>query len=133
MDRLKGALVLSCGLGLIAAGSGCRSTRSEVPPGRKYMQDGRQEPPVGFSTQAHPGTIGGGFPGGAPGSMPGASGSTATPPLGAGSYGVPSDHGYGPPATSYTPPGSSGGGIPLPGSPSSLGAQNPGAGGELPQ
>jgi hypothetical protein len=128
MDRLKGALVLMCGLGLVASGSGCRSTHSEVPPGRKYMQDGRQMPPVGFSTEPHPATSGGGFPNGAPGSLPSATGSMATPPLGAGSYGAPTDHGYGPPATNYTPPTGSSGGIPLPGSAASLGGLNPGVG-----
>lgn len=46
----------------VAASSGCRSTKSEVPPGRPYARTG--EPPVvGFSSEPHPApaNIAGGF------------------------------------------------------------------------
>ena len=47
MDRLNRTLAGS-GLALLVAatGSGCRSTQSQVPPGRPYTNDGRQGAPV---------------------------------------------------------------------------------------
>jgi hypothetical protein len=52
MDRLTRGLA-GCGLALLATATGCRSMRDEVPPGRAYRSDGRQEPRVGFNTQPH--------------------------------------------------------------------------------
>ncbi len=49
MDRLTRTLA-GCGLALIAAAGGCRSAHDDVPPGRAYRPDGRQEAAVGFST-----------------------------------------------------------------------------------
>ena len=53
MDRQTRRLA-GFGLMFVLAASGCRSTRSEVPPGRQYSGDGRQVPPVGFSSDPHP-------------------------------------------------------------------------------
>ena len=92
-----------CGLMIVMATSGCRSTRSEVPPGRKYSGDGRQVPSVGFSSDPRPsGANGMGSVPGGPGTMPGRYGtpSPATP-----NYGVPTGNDYGPPGQS---PGGSG-------------------------
>jgi hypothetical protein len=130
MDRLKGTLLFGCGLSVIVAVGGCRTPRSEVPPGRQYLNDGRQAPPVGFSADAHPPVVSG-FPSGAPGGMAGPAGTYPAPPLNASAsrLGAPTDSAYGPPQTGYTPPSSaSGGGIPLPGSPASMGGPNPSAG-----
>lgn len=38
----------------LAAASGCRSTKSEVPPGRSYSRTGDAPPTVGFSSDPHP-------------------------------------------------------------------------------
>ena len=59
MDRLSrvmavGSLALVLGSGLTA--SGCRSMRSEVPPGKPYSTTGGQPPTVGFSSAPHPNT-----------------------------------------------------------------------------
>ena len=53
MDRLNRTLT-GCGLTLLLAAGGCRSTQPEVPPGRPYTSDGRQVPPIGFSSDPHP-------------------------------------------------------------------------------
>jgi hypothetical protein len=98
-----------CGLMIVLATSGCRSTRSEVPPGRRYSGDGRQVPSVGFSSDPHPAGANamGSVPGG-PGMMPGQYGtpSPATP-----NYGVPTGNAYGPPG--QAPTGSGGATAPL--------------------
>lgn len=49
MDRLTRTLA-GCGLMLLAAAGGCRTGHDEVPPGRAYRPDGRQDAAVGFST-----------------------------------------------------------------------------------
>jgi hypothetical protein len=54
MDRLSRWLLAPCGLGLILAASGCRSTKSDVPPGPKFGASGAQSPPVAFSHDATP-------------------------------------------------------------------------------
>lgn len=55
MDRPTRSLFLTvCGSGLLMISAGCRSTRPEVPPGRAYARDGRQQAPIGFSTEPHP-------------------------------------------------------------------------------
>jgi hypothetical protein len=115
MDWLKAAFVTTCGLGLVCAAGGCRSPRSEVPPGRAYTNDGRQVPPIGFGSDPHP-AQGGGFTAGTPGTVPGRGGNAFAGP-GSSPYGAPTENGYGPPA--YNPAGSAG--LPLPGSPASLG------------
>lgn len=58
MDRPESG-VRASGLCLIAAGlllanGGCRSTRSEVPPGKPYQTTGTP-PTIGFSNEPHPG------------------------------------------------------------------------------
>ncbi len=80
MDRHTLTLA-GCGLMLLLASSGCKSTRSEVPPGRPYMSDGRQTPPGStlFSSEPHPmaGNALSNTPGnlpGTPGGLPGTAG-----------------------------------------------------------
>lgn len=114
MDRLDRTLI-GCGLWLVVAAVGCRSTKPEVPPGRPYTSDGRQVPPIEFSSDPR-GTSG-------PGTsmLPGAPGSSqyGTPsPATAGNYGAPTGNAYGPPGTSI-------GSDPMP-----AGAGYPGAGSE---
>ncbi len=53
MDRLPRPFV-ACGLGLLLATAGCRSTRTEVPPGRPYAKDGQQRKAIEFSSDGHP-------------------------------------------------------------------------------
>lgn len=117
MDRLNRTLG-GCGLALLmaATGSGCRSTQSQVPPGRPYTNDGRQGAPVGFSSEPHP------MSGAAStpvmpyaGAAPGTTGQLGTPtPGGGASFGAPTGHMYGPPGSS--PLGSAAGQSPAMGS-----------------
>jgi hypothetical protein len=101
MDRLNRTLA-GCGLTLLLAAGGCRSTQPEVPPGRPYGGDGRQVPPsVGFSSDPHAMT-GPAFAG-----APGAPQLGTPGPASAGGYGV-SNNMYGPPGTTTggaMPPG----------------------------
>src|SRR4051794_32862365 len=126
MDRLNRSLFFTCGLLLVLAATGCRSTHSEVPPGRRYMNDGREVPPVSFSSDPRP-TANSGFAGGMPGAMPGTQSPYAAPPANmAGSsmsnYGVPTSTGsFGPAATSVPMPSQT------PGSSASLGVPSAGA------
>ena len=90
-----GALVLV----LAIAASGCRSTRSEVPPGRGYKPGSGQTPPLSFSNQpgnnamnALPPTAGGGDPA--------ANARFGTPAPSGTPYGAPTTNAYGPPGTS---------------------------------
>jgi hypothetical protein len=95
MDRLNRTMA-GCGLMLmLAAAGGCRSTRSEVPPGRPYTSDGRQVPPVGFSTEPHP-TTGPGITNGQPGGPQYGTPSSAT----SANFGAPTNNLYGGPGTS---------------------------------
>ncbi len=118
MDRHTLTLA-SCGFMLLLASSGCRSTRSEVPPGRPYTSDGRQMPPGStlFSSDAHPmagnalSNTPGGLPGapgalpGAPGGQPGSTGQFGTPGPGASNnWGAPTGNAYGPPGTAGVAP-----------------------------
>lgn len=58
MDRTRLARARRLGGGLLlltlTASLGCRSTKSEVPPGRPYARTGAQPPSVGFSSEPHP-------------------------------------------------------------------------------
>ena len=60
MDRpclIVSARRLSLLLALVVIGStGCRSTRSEVPPGKPYQTTSGAPPTVGFSNEPHPST-----------------------------------------------------------------------------
>ncbi len=96
MDRQTRRLA-GCGLMFVLVTSGCRSTRSEVPPGRRYSGDGRQVPSVGFSSDPHPaGANGMGSAPGGPGTMPGQYG---TPSPATRNYGAPTGDSYGPPGS----------------------------------
>lgn len=102
MDRHK-ALVAGCGVVLLLVAPGCRSTRSEVPPGRPYGGDGRpipSMPSTGFSSEPRPSvSMGTNYPGnvGPGGTAP----QYGTPAPGAGErYGAPTPNAYGPPGTS---------------------------------
>jgi hypothetical protein len=102
------ALLIGVQLGL----SGCRSTRSEVPPGKPYQTTGGMQPTVGFSSEPHPSTASGmaGLYGNkAPGSFvqdvqsrsaPSGDVTYGTPNTGNGTLGLPTDNRYGPPNTS---------------------------------
>lgn len=71
MERLnrklnRARVLLGCGLGLIVATSGCRTPRSEVPPGPPIMKEpttsassgmGPGTAPVGFGSDPHPGLL----------------------------------------------------------------------------
>src|SRR3954451_19154693 len=79
---------------LILSSAGCRSTRSEVPPGRGFSPDSGQTPPVSFSSQPNvsamnglPSSLGAGGP----------AGQFGTPAPGAAPYGAPTANAYGPP------------------------------------
>jgi hypothetical protein len=99
-------------LGLGSAG--CRSTRSEVPPGKPYQTTGGTPPTVGFSSEPHPSSIAGmaGLYGNkAPNSfVQNVQGSAApsgdvtygVPNQGAANLGAPTDNRFGPPGTSGT-------------------------------
>jgi hypothetical protein len=121
MDRLSrvmavGSLALVLGTGLTA--SGCRSMRSEVPPGKPYSTTGGQPPTVGFSSAPHPNTgAGAGLYGNA--SNPGAtspdgnqsfsasngmSPKLGTPAPNPGNYGAPTPNSYGPIGSAGTGP-----------------------------
>ena len=98
-------------LSLIPAG--CKSTKSEVPPGRPYQTTGAP-PSVGFSSDAHPSTAGGmaGLYGNkGPGSFaqdvqnstaPSRDITYGMPAPGATNLGAPTDNRYGRPGTAGT-------------------------------
>lgn len=99
MDRRK-LILAGCGLAAFLAAPGCRSTRSEVPPGHAYSSDGRQIPSLGFSSDPRP------LPNNAAGLTPGVSqnavGQYGMPAPNSGNnsaLGAPTNHGYGPPGT----------------------------------
>jgi hypothetical protein len=107
MDRLNRSLT-GYGLILLLAAGGCRSTQPEVPPGRPYTSDGRQAPPVGFSSDPHalsvPG-INAGVPGMA--AAPGAPQLGTPGPASSANYGAPTNN-------QYAPPGYTAGMAPMP-------------------
>ncbi len=112
MDRLPRPFA-ACGLGLLLVATGCRMTRTEVPPGRPYANDGRQRKAIEFSSGGHPlngaaitnlqpnntggSTLGQGIPAGV--SRPDAS-SYGAPP---GNYGAPGSAGLGQPPSLNDP------------------------------
>ena len=103
MDRHNRVLVggsLAVLLGFLITGSGCRSMRNDVPPGKPYSTTGGSPPPLGFNSDPHPNTsVGGGMYGGGmtPGSSspnggptgPGGMPQLGTPTPGTGPYGAP--------------------------------------------
>jgi hypothetical protein len=104
---------------VVAIGSaGCRSTRSEVPPGKPYQTTGGGPPSVGFSTDPHPSTAtgmaalyGNKGPGalvgdGRGGSNPGDDMTFGTPAPNSPSLGTPTDNRFGAPGTAGTSPSS---------------------------
>ena len=115
-------LIAAAMLATVSLASGCRSTRSEVPPGKPYARTGEPAPSVGFSTQPHPANAGGMNPIAniGPGGMTddrlagGGGGQSAEPLYGTptpGSRGVdlPTPNRYGPPGTSgFDPAGGAG-------------------------
>lgn len=57
MDRLDSRTLAALGLGLALMISGCKSTGTDVPPGRPFAATGPQSlesPPVSFSTEQAP-------------------------------------------------------------------------------
>jgi hypothetical protein len=122
--RLAGSVALLAG-GILLASAGCRSTRSEVPPGKPYQTTGGTPPTVGFSQEPRPSTatgMAGLFGNRAPGALVpdgrGSSGGMAdvqygTPTPGSANLGAPTDHQYGPPGTAGTDGSSPGGTSPI--------------------
>jgi len=109
MDRLNRSLT-GCGLLLLLAAGGCRSTQPEVPPGRPYTSDGRQAPPVGFSSDPHalnvPG-INAGVPGAGMAAAPGSPQLGTPGPASSMNYGAPTNN-------QYAAPGYTAGVAPMP-------------------
>jgi hypothetical protein len=117
MDRRNSATAvqkLSLSLAfLLLIPAGCKSTKSEVPPGRPYQTTGAP-PSVGFSSDAHPSTAGGmaGLYGNkGPGSFAQDAQNSAAPSRditygmpapGATNLGAPTDNLYGHPGTAGT-------------------------------
>jgi hypothetical protein len=125
MDRLRRVLagiMLAIMLGTMVAAAGCRSTRSEVPPGPKYSTTGDPSTSM-FNSAPHqytgapsvypnstvpgqPAMPGAGGPGGASDGLPsglgsGASGSSfGTPPPNSPAMNQPTNNAFGPPGTS---------------------------------
>jgi hypothetical protein len=94
MDRLNRSLT-GCGLLLLLAAGGCRSTQPEVPPGRPYTSDGRQAPAVGFSSDPHALNVPG-INAGVPGvvAAPGAPQLGTPGPASSTNYGAPTNNQY---------------------------------------
>jgi hypothetical protein len=116
MDRHDCALaagrsVLIAGV-ILSMSAGCRSTHSEVPPGKPYQTTGGMPPTVGFSSEPHPsmnrgpaGLYGNKGPGGliADGTGSPSSGGDVvlgTPTPGEKRYSAPTNNLFGPPGTS---------------------------------
>ena len=113
MDRpclVVSARRISLMLAVTMLGSaGCRSTRSEVPPGKPYQTTSGAPPSVGFSNEPHPSTASGmAAPYGnrGPGALTGDGKGSAnpgddviigTPPPGTANLGAPTDNRFGPP------------------------------------
>jgi hypothetical protein len=125
MDRLDRVLnvrrlTLTAGV-MLSLATGCRSTKSEVPPGKPYQTTGGMPPTVGFSSDPHPGAargLGGLYANKGPGGLiPDGRGSQGTgndlvlgtPTPGENRYGAPSDHMYGAPGSSGLAGGSASG------------------------
>jgi hypothetical protein len=132
MDRRTRTMLAGCGFSLVLAVTGCRSPNPEVPPGHKYMNDGRQVPPNSFSSQDPRPPVGGmAAPSSSMGGMNGPSsmgGLYGGPPGASNNFGAPSDHAYGGPGTAGTTPLVN----PPAGSPASLGAPAGGAAEAMP-
>ena len=116
--------VLGCALtvsSILAFGTSCRSTRSEVPPHRPFMTDGRQAPPINFSGNSSSPSDG------LPPVSAGQGSSYGTPAPGASNYGAPTANAFGAPGTTTlgslpggdaTKPGMTGSYAPSAGAPS---------------
>ncbi len=129
MDRPSGGLHAR-GLSLAAVlffccAQGCRSTHSEVPPGKPYQTTGGPPSSVGFSNEPHPSLATGMaslYGNKAPGSMtqdgrgdssnPGGL-MLGTPTQGPAALGTPTDNQYGPPGSSNSAGAGSSGGTTL--------------------
>jgi hypothetical protein len=122
MSRLS-RIFAGFGLALLAANTGCHNVREEVPPHRRFRNDGKQDSPVEFSTKPHDlptsanGLIGGVQPNAAPAGN--AINSAASPGNAYGNlttdnkFGSPGTAGLGQPPSLMAPPATSSGGAPL--------------------
>ena len=92
-------------LASVATATGCRSTRSEVPPRRAHTGDGKQAPIVGFSSE--PDSINpNGFaamPGSSAGNGGGPSGKLGMPGSASGYMGAPTGNAFGPMGATPSP------------------------------
>jgi hypothetical protein len=128
LSRVLAPAVAACGLAILITAPGCRSTRSEVPPGKPYSTTGA--PAVGFNSDprsaavANSGGIYGNNPiapqlgqnpnglggGSAASPMGGMAGSSAapieygTPAPTQGTFGAPTNNRFGAPTMSGSPP-----------------------------
>ncbi len=96
MDRLARRSVALLGVTILALTTGCKSTKPEVPSGRGYTNEGKQIPPVGFSTDPQ-------IPAGAMATTPQPGTSMygkGRPSTAMQNYGTPTDNTYGPPGSS---------------------------------
>ena len=118
MDRLNrsllaGRMALAAAV-VVCCSQGCRSTHSEVPPGKPYQTTGGAPPTVGFSNEPHPNLATGMaslYGNRAPGSQvqdgrgdssnPGGL-MLGTPTQGSATLGAPTDNLYGAPGTAST-------------------------------
>ena len=115
-----GSMTLAIGLLLLIA-SGCRSTQSEVPPGKPYQTTGAAPSGIGLNSEPHPNPLGmSGLYGNRGPASPIQDGRGSDPSVSNVTYGVPvnetaplgmpTDHRYGPPGTSGSDPSNQGSG-----------------------
>jgi hypothetical protein len=118
MDRLNRSLLAGrMAVAIVVffgCSQGCRSTHSEVPPGKPYQTTGGAPPTVGFSNDPHPSLATGPaylYSNRGPGSQvqDGRGDSSnagglmlGTPTQGPAALGMPTDNRYGPPGTAST-------------------------------
>ncbi len=106
MDRHSRPFV-ALGLSLLLAGTGCKATGPEVPPGRPFSKDGQQRKAIEFSSDGHPVNASASSP-----AMPSnLGGSNLASGIGAGTS-RPDAMNFGAPPGSYGPPGTAGLGQP---------------------
>jgi hypothetical protein len=104
MDRLSRTLA-GCGLALLLAAPGCKSTANKVPPGRRFMNDGQQQGPMWGSDSHAMNSMNSPAYAMQPNTMPGQPGGASTvgtPMAGGSTIAVPTQGMFGAPGTSGT-------------------------------
>lgn len=107
MDRHSRTAVsfgLSLSLTLALGATGCRSTRSEVPPSKPFSSTGQPSAPLSFGSAPHQANglsaLGAGGGDGLPGQAANGAGQLGTPAPGSSTFGVPAGAAFGQPGTS---------------------------------